>query len=384
MRIHPLVATPALLSIVVVAVGVRLVAQRHASRARVVEVTTDVPEGVVAPYTRRVFPAVSQAWAAPSAVPETPAGATLRLRVTGPHGLLIPGVDATAVRQGDAEETSYGFDAGDDDDGTLSLTDVPPGRYDVVVEAPGLRTARVAGLPTGVDIVALSLDRAPLLLGAIGAPGPAGCAGVVRATRSSPRVDGNATTAETDADDCTFALEALPDDGVAGPGGFDAGPLVVAATVAGRVERALVTLPLVGDPAAVCLAPPCAVVPASLAIFVADDAGRQVDGALIEWSLLGDDLRGEMGTLSLSGSGFTYLHGRRAGQTLQLEANVDGRKTATTVVVGVGVTDVVLTVPGAANGGATPREEPSIRLVGEEDARPPSRESARGLVPSLR
>jgi hypothetical protein len=358
MRIHPFVATPALLSLAVVAVGARLVAKRHVSRARVVEVTTEVPGVVVAPYSRRIFPATSQAWAAPATVPEAQAGATLLIRVTGPHELLIPGVDATAVRQGDAEETSYSLDAGDD--GTLSLTDVPPGRYDVVVEAPGLRTAHLGGLPTGGDVVAVSLARAPLLLGSIGAPGPAGCAGVVRATGSSSRLSENAVTAQTDVDDCTFALEALPNDGVAVLDGPDAGPLVVAATVAGRVERALVTLPLVGDPAAVCFAPPCAAAPASLAIYVADNVGRQVDGALIEWSLLGDEPRGETGTLSLSGSGFTYLHGRRAGQTLELEANVDGRRAATTVVVGVGVTDVVLTVPGAANDLA-PREAPTVR-----------------------
>jgi hypothetical protein len=362
MKVHPFVAAPALLLVAVTALSARLVVQRHAARARPGALT---PESPVAepPFARRVFATTSDPWPAPVAGPAPPARAALRVRVTGPHGLLLPAVSASAVRQGDAEELAHELQQSDeDDDGTLLATELPPGRYDVVVEGPGLRTARVTGLLTGGEVAAIALDRAPLLLGSIGEPGLAGCAGTV-STKGLIATLG---------DDCTFAFEDVEADG----------PIVVTSLVAGHAERALVTLPLVGDPGVVCLAPPCTATPASLAIYVADAAGRQVERATIEWTLLGDDLHGELG--SAIGDGFVYIHGRRPGQTLELEATVDDRKAKTTVVVGAGVTEVVLTVPGEVDRGrATPPEARRIRPDDEEAARPPSRESARerGLLP---
>jgi hypothetical protein len=58
---------------------------------------------------------------------------------------------------------------------------------------------------------------------------------------------------EVDPDSCQFQLDGLPPEGT----------LTVVATGRAWSERTLVTLPVSGDPAAVCFRPPCASTPAS-------------------------------------------------------------------------------------------------------------------------
>jgi hypothetical protein len=135
-----------------------------------------------------------------------------------------------------------------------------------------------------------------------------------------------------DPDSCQFQLDGLPLEGT----------LTVVATGRAWSERTLVTLPVAGDPAAVCFRPPCASMPASLAVYVADSGGHLASYVSLEWSRE-TETEGEMGFTTAEG--MTLVHGRRAGQPLRLRASADDRVAETTVFLGAGVTDVVLTLP---------------------------------------
>ena len=226
--------------------------------------------------------------------------------------------------------------------GIFEADDLAPGRYDVRVEANGMRTARLDDVGPGPKVIEVGLARAPVLLGAIGSMGAAGCAGVTVAW-SGPGEGGESGEASVDPEDCTFVAEALP----------DTGPITVVATRGARRDRALVTPPLSGDPSFLCLAPPCREEPASLLVYVADTDHRQVDDATLTWTLQGDELRGAMGTSM--GTGLLFVHGRRAGQTLALRAERGAHVVEATTVVGPGITEAVLTLPVQA---PEPKEAP--------------------------
>jgi hypothetical protein len=374
MKVHPLIAAMALLLAGVMALGATLIVAHRRARVRRPPPVLDESEPSSPPRLPSFFSSAVPRPAPAEAEPEAPRGA-LRIRVTGPHGLLLPGVEASAVRQGDPDENAVAFDEPSDEDGeagTLTATDLDPGRYDLLVEAPHMRPARVRGVLTGAETIAISLDRAPLLLGAVGDPALGACAAVTVGIKGrgegapDAEAEDEEVTTNVNPEDCTFAFEELP----------AAGPLTIVATSGAHAERALVTLPLAGDPSFVCLRPPCAAAAASLAVYVADATGAQVESAALEWTLLGDETRGEVG--DVTGAGFTYLHGRRPGETLRLRVSVDDRTAETTLLVQPGVTDVVLTLPAEPSKDApTPRAARRIRLDAEEDARPPSRGSAR-------
>ena len=114
------------------------------------------------------------------------------------------------------------------------------------------------------------------------------------------------------------------------------------------------TLPEAGDPAFLCLGGPCDPPGASLAVYVADASGLQVEMAALE--VTREDIDGGETTLTTIG-GLGLLHGQRAGETLHLAAMVDDRTAEATVFPGAGVTDVVLTLP-AEESAEKPSEEP--------------------------
>jgi hypothetical protein len=365
MKIHPLVAAMTLVLVGVTALGATLVVRRRAARARP---PVAPPEEPAPPprAPRLVFAAPPLPGLAPPPAPAAPAGDTLRVRVVGPHGLLVPGVSVTAVdldADPDADATTYELEAtADDADGTWSASELPPGRYGVVVEAPDMREAHAKGVVPSEDVVSVALARAALVRGSIGAPRLDGCGGgAVHVKDLSAASDGDATSdayglgadddsVDVDEGDCTFAV----------PSPRDEGPLLVTATWGQRVERALVTVPAEGDPAPVCFGPPCAAAPATLAVYVADDAGRLTEDASVEWTLLGDEQNGAGG--GSYGRGLVFVHDRRAGETVRVEASIDDVRAETTVVVGPGVTEVVLTVAGGPARAVTPRAGRRIRL----------------------
>jgi hypothetical protein len=364
MKVQPLVAAMTLVLVGVTALGATLVVRRRAARARP---PVAPPEEPAPPprAPRLVFAPPPLPMPTPPPAPLAPAAVTLRVRVAGPHGLLMPGVSVTAVdldADPDDDATTYELEAtADDADGAWSANELPPGRYGVVVEAPDMRTIHAEVDVPSEDIVSLALARAALVRGSIGAPGPDGCGGgAVHVKDLSAAADGDAPSDEygvgadddavdVDEGDCTFAI----------PSPRDEGPLLVTATWGAHVERALVTVPAEGDPAPVCFAPPCAAVPASLAVYVADDAGRLTEDASVEWTL-GDEQNGAGG--GSYGRGLVFVHDRRAGETVRVEASTDDARAATTVVVGSGVTDVVLTVAGGPARAVTPRAGRRIRL----------------------
>jgi hypothetical protein len=344
LKIHRLVVLAALLLAGVMALGATLVIRHRGGRVRR---PVDVPE-VPAPPVRpspRPLAAAEAPWRFPAAPAPARPTDVLRVRVVGPHGLLPTSAEVTAVRQrtgghagnrGGAADDTISLD--EDDDGVFTAESLEPGTYEILVESYGLRSARIEGVRAGDEVVDVALARAPVLLGALGNRAGSGCNGFsvgAKAPDSNPTIgDAETVDAETvDAETCTFVMDQLP----------ERCPLTVTAKGEDLVERSLVTLPVQGDPAALCLRPPCDVQPASLAVYVADGAGRLAESVTLEWTLVGDETYGEMGTLM--GVGLSYLHGRRAGQSLRIRAAVGDRAAETTALVGPGVTDVVLTVP---------------------------------------
>jgi hypothetical protein len=343
MRLHPFIVVAVVALVAVTAWSASSILGRGRDRER--RVATPPPEPDEAPPAPRPMALARPASPAAPPMQEAP-GPTgvLRVRVIGPHGLLVRDAEVSAVRQGhedDDDEVAVSFEEPSDDEaappGTFVASELPPGRYDVSVTAPGLRDARVAGVPTGGETVTIALPRAPILRGAIGTASPTeGCRGGRLAVRGPEDEEGAVEPVDVRLeDDCSFVLDELPAEGpftVELYRGADPRPKA----------RVLVTLPGDADPAFVCLLPPCAEPPASVAVFVADAEGRRVDEASIEWTLVGDGTFGEEGTIM--GDGFKVLHDRRVGETLRIAASDDEQSAASTLVVGPGVNDVVLTL----------------------------------------
>ncbi|HVZ70829.1 MAG TPA: hypothetical protein VHJ20_00510 [Polyangia bacterium] len=338
MKVHPFLVAGVAALVAVSAFGARLVVRQRAARARRLapRVVDEPPPLVLRRPLVVPMPPVVQEEARPAPAPAP--GGTLRVRVVGPHGLLLPTATVTAVRVGSDDDEVVLEAPTDDDDETDAApdvrvaTDLPMGRYLVTATAPGMRTGAARDVGLDGEVLTIALDRAPRLSGAVGEL-PGGCAGArirVRAPADGGGIDGSVN------EDCTFSIDDLP----------EGDPLAVDLFVGrGRepVARALVSVPVTGDPALVCLAPPCAPAPspAAVVVYVADAAGRLVDDAEIEWTLE-EEWRGEMMGMS-TGAGVSYVSGRQPGETLDIGATVNGRHVATKIVVGAGVNDVVLT-----------------------------------------
>ncbi len=280
----------------------------------------------------------------PPPPPPPPALAELHVHVVGPHGIVPEGVEVTAHRRGadDDEWTALDEDEAEAEDeaqalrGAFSTSALEPGRYDLRVQASGMRSARLQDVPLGPKPLEVALSRAPALLGSVaGMAAGNGCAQVAVAWSAGEGDDREEGEATVDADQCTFVVEELPDQ---------AGAVTVVATRGARREAALVTVPLTGDPAFLCLAPPCAAQPASLLVYVVD-GDRLASGPTLSWSLQTDGLTGEEG-MSI-GAGLVWIHGRRVGETLALRAEADDRSAELTTSVASGVTEVAVTLPGA-------------------------------------
>jgi hypothetical protein len=344
MKVHPFVAAAVLLLAGVTALGATAVVQQRRARARRPPPPLELDESPPAP--RHIYPMVELPRLRPAPPPAAPARGELHVHVAGPHGLLVSGIDVSVHRRGDPPDAwdllSYEVDdaaageAREDDTlgwhGMLSSTDLAPGRYDLRVEAEGMRPVHLDDVPSGPKVVEVALARAPVLLGDAGAMGALGCANMTVAW-AGPEEEGLTGEATVDESDCTFAIEGLP----------TAGPLTITATVGKVQRRAFVTLPLSGDPTFLCLEPPCSAEPATLLVYVADGNQHEVDDATLTWTLRGDELHGAMGTSM--GFGLLFVHGRRVGETLDLRAERGEQIVDTTTTLGPGVTEVLLTFP---------------------------------------
>ena len=336
MRVHPFLAAAALLLVGVTALAAAAVVQHHEARARRPP-PPEIDDFVPAP--RHIFfNATPQApRPVPPPAPEPPRG-ELHLHATGPHGFPITDFEVYVHSRGDDPDDwtlvqSPETDEEDAPPGTFTVGNLDPGRYDVRVEAEGMRNVRLDDVPTSPKVLEISFARQAALLGAVGELGGRGCAGVTVAW-SGPGDDAE-TGEETLDDDCTFFVEALPEEG----------PVTVVAKRGKLETRALVMPPLSGDAAFLCLAPPCGAEPASLLVYVADTEHEEVSDASLEWTAQADEFHEVRGFTSVGSP--LWVHGRRAGQTLVARAERDGYVAEATTLLGAGVTEVLLTLPAA-------------------------------------
>jgi hypothetical protein len=270
-------------------------------------------------------------------VPEPPRG-ELHIHATGPHGLPLTDFEVYLHRRGDDPDdwTLVESPETSDDEapvGTFAAGDLDPGRYDVRVEAEGMRNVRLDDVPTGPKVVEIAFARRPALLGAVGNLGGRGCGGVTVAW-SGPGDDAE-TGEETLDDDCSFFVQALPEEG----------PVTVVAKRGKLEATALVAPPLSGDAGFLCLAPPCGEEPASLLVYVADTDHQDVVDASLNWTVQADELHETSGFTE--GGSTLWVHGRRVGQTIVARAERNGQAAEATTLLGTGVTEVLLTLPAA-------------------------------------
>jgi hypothetical protein len=345
MKVHPILAAAAMLPAAVLVLGASAVVRHHRARARRPAPPLEVEEAPPAP--RHIYPMAEAPPVRPPPAPAPPPRAELHVHVTGPHGLLPSGVDVSFHRHGAPPDVWDLLDEEDDDEageapggdtvrrnGRLSSKELEPGRYDLRVEAEGMRPLHLDDVATGPKVIEVALARAPVLLGNAGAMATDGCEGL-SVGWAAPVDDGEAGEATVDYDDCTFAIEGLP----------AAGPITVTATLGATKRSVLVTPPLSGDPAYVCLEPPCGAEPATLLVYLADTEHHPIDDASLTWTLRRDEYHGAMGTST--GASLLYVHNRRVGETLDLRLERDKQVVTSTATLGPGVTEVLLTLPFA-------------------------------------
>lgn len=363
MKVHPLIAAAAILLAGVIAFGASAVVQHRRARARRPPPVPELDEAPPAPrQAASVVEAPRPRWRPPAPAPAPKV--ELHVHVAGPHGITPEEVSVLVHRRA-AEADDWDLldaqhDEADEADeaegvqGMYASTDLAPGRYDLKVEASGMRTIHLDDVATGVKVIEVALARAPALLGAIGALGEPGCAGVTVRWTSPGQADnddddGESGEATVNEEACTFVADTFPDTGT----------VTVVAERGNRRDSALVTPPLSGNPSFLCLAPPCAGQPASLLVYLADTNHHEVDDAMLTWTLQADELHGEMGTWT--GGSHLFLNTRRVGQTVTLRADHGKHFVETTVALGPGVNEVVLTLPAAPpEADAEPEAEPEV------------------------
>ncbi|HEY2904213.1 MAG TPA: hypothetical protein VGL59_26730 [Polyangia bacterium] len=335
MRIHPLLAASALLFASVTAFAVTVVVEHRKARARRPPPAPEVEDAP--PLPRLVYPTVDSPLPvlAPSALAPVPTDA-LRVHVIGPHGVRADGLRVSVVRHDDddsdddADETM--LDEAADDSGVFAAQ-LTPGAYDIHVFAQGVRDAVRKDVATGADVVEIRLERKPVLLGAIGAAlGEPACDDV--AVTLTDADDAPIDDVEVTSADCTFVVESPP-----------AAPFFVVATSGAHSERVPVIVPASGDPAVVCLGPPCATAAAAVLVTVADAAGAEVADATVSWTVHGDGPSDFAEGGAFMGQGRFSLPNRHPGETLAIAAQRHDDLVESSTLVATGVTEVLLTLP---------------------------------------
>ena len=337
MRVHPFLAVAALLLVGVTALAAAAVVQHRQARAR----RPPPPEVEdFEPAPRHIFfTATPQAVRpVPAPAPE-PSRGELHLHATGPHGLPVTDFEVYVHRRGDDPDDWTLVESPETDDeeapsGTFAAGNLDPGRYDVRVESEGMRNVHLDDVPTSPKVLEISFARRPALLGAVGNLGGRGCAGITVAW-SGPGDDAE-TGEETLDDDCSFFVEALPEEG----------PVTVVAKRGKLETRALVTPPLSGD--------------AGLPVPGAARAGRsrrRCSSTSPTPTTRRSTMRASTWTLQATGSKARWAR-RRGRASCGCTAGARGRRSrcAPTATVtsprrrpslGAGVTEVLLTLPAA-------------------------------------
>ena len=169
--------------------------------------------------------------------------AAIRGHVRGPEGVAIS-VRVSLAGRNDAQQTV------DTEDGDFSVEDLIPGRrYDLTFAGDDLRTTSLRSVTAPAERIAAVIDALPILRGAVGFPSGERCPierVVLREPGAPPANDEDQDEGSID-DACRFQLS-VPDG---------SSQMVVVATGAGEYLEELVPIPPLGDPAPICLNPPC-------------------------------------------------------------------------------------------------------------------------------
>jgi hypothetical protein len=116
-----------------------------------------------------------------------------------------------------------------------------------------------------------------------------------------------------------------------------------------RDVSAQVVVPATGDPPPLCLDPPCAALPAALVVTVGDTDGVLRTDAELDWRVApaagGEDADDEDEWTSQAEWVIADL---KPGAEVHLRASLGPRQASTVVWAGLGVSEVVLTLPVAS------------------------------------
>jgi hypothetical protein len=320
-RGNPLVTGLALLLVAVVALGAVMHGRRHARRRAAPQPPPTLPF--------RVWRS-TPAWAAPASLPEPPpaespspssvtALRSLRVRPTiAPFGLRPRSLEL-ALQRVDGDEPPAKLWLRGSLEGVFTIHWLEPGGYAATVETADLRPATFSWAGTA-DVVDLELRRMPYLLLAIGESDEECEMGPLQLTG-----EGRVTVSFNESGACQDGLSLPP------------GPTRLKVRVGDRDVDTTVSIPEDGDPAPLCLTPPCAQLPAALAVWVADEHRQLAYVRQLSWE--GEGRGGTMG----GAHGVVFLTGT-PGERFRLRAELrDGSTAEATETLGFGVRDVLLT-----------------------------------------
>jgi hypothetical protein len=221
---------------------------RHHRRTARAPVTEDLEVDArtpAVPVDRRPSLRSGRAWSGPTLrelLDKAEGPAEIRGHARGPAGAAI------AVRAAPTGKRERGRRIPVADDGSFEIHGLLFGRsYDLTFDGPNLRQTTLRSVTAPASDVEATLERAPMLRGAIGFPAGGACSYDRVELRTEAAEDDQSGTIVGMDDNCRFELQ-VPD----GPS-----RMVLLAIGDGPHLEMPISIPPVGDPDPVCLNPPC-------------------------------------------------------------------------------------------------------------------------------
>jgi hypothetical protein len=204
------------------------------------------------------------------------------------------------------------------EDGAFAIEGLIPGRrYDLSFTGPDVRTLTITGVTAPADGLDVALQARAKISGAIGFPAGSRCP--INSVRlridGKPESDDDDDTSTDVGRDCRFALS-VPDQ---------AAEVTVVATGTGWYLEERVAIPTAGDPAPICLNPPCPSEPplALARLRLTLDTGAEASSITAHVNSVYDSTIdvGSLETHSCAGSGGRCdIEGLHAGDTFSITA----------------------------------------------------------------
>jgi len=247
---------------------------------------------------------------------------SLRGRVRAPERVAELGVKVSPAERDDWDELRT-----IDGDGTFEVEGLVPGRtYDLLFEGEQARSSTVRAVTAPASDLLVQVDALPVLRGAIGVPGDEPCpishVGLYAPTelpKSDDELDAEDERAAAVDDDCRFELT-VPDG---------ASQMMLLAVGAGWHLEQAISVPPVGEPAPVCLNPPCRAPDAQAKVTVSLE-GAPAGGIHATLRAAGD----EGGFYGCGSNAATCTFDRVApGQTMTLEVGSSECATRTMTIL---------------------------------------------------